>query len=173
MKNLSFLAGALLALMLSFTWSCKDKEVLVPFVPMTGNFTNTPNPNAGFWEIQMPDGTLFPSPKQYVVDGLSTLFGDVDETHSKLDMSNVEFNLLFGGFYADVHIVMMDPDGDELLFTGEVYSYQDFSNNGFFHVSGGTGKWENAEGWINSVGQINPLTGINTLTASGEVSKPK
>lgn len=168
MKKVIFLSVILMALFFS---AC-EKEVITPYVAISGSFTNTPNPAAGFYEILLPDGTLFPSPKQYIVDGTSALFGNVDETKSVLDMSNVAFNPVFGGFTGDVNIKMVDEDGDELKLVGTVTSYADLSNFAYFHFNGGTGKWEDAKGWMNSEGQFDENL-VNTLTAEGEVTEPK
>lgn len=168
MKKLIFLS----IILMGFFFTACEKEVITPYVAISGTFTNTPNPELGFWNIELPDGTIFPSPKQYIVDGTSALFGDVDETKSVLDMSNVAFNPVFGGFTGDVNIKLVDKDGDELKVVGTVTSYADFSNYAYFHFDGGTGKWKGAEGWMNSVGQFDENL-VNTLTAEGEVTEPK
>lgn len=168
MKKLMFLSVILVA----FFFTACEKEVITPYVAITGTFTNTPNPEAGFWNIDLPDGTVFPSPKQYIVDGTSALLGEVDETQSVLDMTNVAFNPIFGGFTSDVSIKLVDSDGDELKLVGTVTSYADFSNFAYFHFNGGTGKWKDAKGWMNSEGQFDQNM-VNHLTAEGEVTEPK
>lgn len=161
-----------LAILLAFSTACTEKEVITPYVAMGGSYLNTPDPSGGFWMVSLPDGSVMPSPKRYIVDGDDALFGEVDETRSTLEMSNLVFDPLFLGFRSDVVVKLVDLDGDQLIAIGEVISFQDLSNKSYFHFDGGTGKWEGAEGWMNATGQFD-LNGVNTLTALGEVTDPK
>lgn len=169
MKKLIFLA----AIVMAFAFTACEKEVITPYVAITGNFINTPDPSAGFVEIPMPDGSVFTSPKQYKVSGTSALFGTIDEAKSTLVGSNMAFDPIFGGFKGNVTIKLVDREGDELVYVGEFYNFQDFSNKSYLHVDSGTGRWAKAEGWMNATGQFNPETGVNTITGTGEITEPK
>lgn len=170
MKKLLFLlvmfAGALAL------FSC-EKEVITPYVALTGTFTNTPDPSAGFWAVPIPDGSTFMSPKKYIVDGTSPLFGEVDETKSSLEMPSPVFEPKIGGFTGTCTITTVDKDGDQLIYVGEYYMFADFSNKTYLRIDGGTGKWKDAQGWFNTTGQVNPANGVNTLSGTGEVTQPK
>jgi hypothetical protein len=169
MKKLIVLSVILMA----YFFTACEKEVITPYVSISGNFTQTPDPASGFWEITIPDGTVVMFAKKWVLDGTSPLFGNVDESKSYMALNNPVFDMKFGGFFGELTLSMFDEDGDELKFEGDAYVFQDFSNNTYFHFTGGTGKWEKAEGWMNSTGQINPATGVNTVVANGEVTEPK
>ncbi len=155
-----------------FITSC-EKEVITPYVAISGNFTNTPDPSAGFWEVPIPDGSIFMSPKKYVVDGTSALFGEVDESQSIMELPIPAFEPKISGFTGSVTITLVDKDGDKLIFEGEYFMFADFSNKTYLRINGGTGKWEDAQGWFNSVGQVDLVTGVNTLNGNGEVTDPK
>ncbi|HRD81491.1 MAG TPA: hypothetical protein PLL53_12085 [Saprospiraceae bacterium] len=170
MKKLLFLS-LLIAGAFAF-YSC-EKEVITPYVALTGTFTNTPDPSAGFWAVPIPDGSTFMSPKKYIVDGTSPLFGDVDETKSFLEMPSPVFEPKIGGFTGTCTITTVDKDGDKLIYVGEYYMFADFSNKTYLRIDGGTGKWKDAQGWFNTTGQVNPATGVNTLSGTGEVTQPK
>ncbi len=119
MKKLIFLSVILMAFVLA---SC-EKEVITPFVTFTGTFTNTPNVSGGFWDVLIPDGSTIMYPKKYVVDGTSPLFGNVDETKSVLETSNIAFDPKFVGFTGDLKITLVDKDGDELVMKGEFFGF--------------------------------------------------
>ncbi|MBK9017736.1 MAG: hypothetical protein IPM82_28870 [Saprospiraceae bacterium] len=169
MKKLIFLSVLLMAF---FITSC-EKEVITPYVAISGNFTNTPDLSAGFWEVPIPDGSIFMSPKKYVVDGTSALFGELDESKSIMELPSPVFEPKIGGFTGGVTITLVDKDADKLIFEGEYFMFADFSNKTYLRIDGGTGKWKDAQGWFNSVGQVDPATGVNTLSGSGEVTDPK
>lgn len=169
MKKLIFFS----LLTIAFVFASCEKEVITPYVALTGSFTNTPDPSAGFWEVLIPDGSTFMSPKKYVVDGTSALFGEVDETLSIMELPLPVFEPKIGGFTGGCTITTVDEDGDKLIYVGEYYMFADFSNKTYLRIDGGTGKWKDAQGWFNTIGQVDPLTGVNTLSGTGEVTKPK
>ena len=69
------------------------------------------------------------------------------------------------------YVSFMDLQWDQLTLQGTVYTAADFSNKGYFHFTGGTGIFKNAEGWMNSIGQFDQ-NGVNTLSAAGEITEP-
>jgi hypothetical protein len=169
-KLLLFPVFTLIAL-LSFS-ACKDSDTddeIQPLVPIAGTFTNTPDPAAGFWEVPLPDGSVFYGAKKYIVNGTCDYLGDIDETQSFITTTNVVFN---GIFSLNADITLANAQGDKLFLSGTVYSYADFSNNGYFHITGGAGRFADADGWMNSTGQFD-MNGVNNLTSSGEVSEPR
>lgn len=170
MKKLIF---PLLLLAVAFAFNSCEKDVVRPLVAINGNFTNTPVPEAGFFEFLMQDGSTFLFPQKYAVDGSCNLYGDVDETKSTLEFSNVSLDPVFMGFKGNCKIITVDSDGDELIHVGEFFTFMDFSNKSYLHFEGGTSKWKDADGWFNTTGQLDPVTGVNTLSGAGEVTEPK
>lgn len=150
------------------TFSCdKDEEQIKPLVPISGNFVNTPDPSGGFDQILMPDGTTVSFPKKFRVSGTCGYMGALDESKSFLEIAH-SFKGLFVG---EVKITLTGEKGDQLRLVGTVYTAADLSNKGYFHFTGGTGIFKNAEGWMNSIGQFDQ-NGINTLSAAGEITEP-
>lgn len=161
-----------LILAISISFIACNKDEIKPLVPITGAFTNTPDPAGGFWDVALPDGSTTPIPKKYKVSGQCTFVGTVDETRSYLETSDIVFNPLYG-FAGNLKVVLFDANGDQLIHVGEYYGFQDLSNKSYLHYDGGTGKFEGAEGWLIATGQIDPATGVNVLAAAGEITEPK
>lgn len=173
MKNLiKFLAiVAFLGAMALFFSACDKDNDIRPMTDITGEFTNAPNPAAGFNAVTMPDGSVAPFPKQYVVDGFCSIMGAIDEKQSVLVSINPVFDPRFG-FQGNVNITLVDSQGDKLFFNGDFIMFQDLSNNSFLHIDGGTGRFEDAQGWFNATGQFNPETGVNTISGAGRMTMP-
>ncbi len=151
--------------------SC-NKDDIRPMVSITGSFTNTPDLMGGFNQVSMPDGSVMTFPKKYIADGTCNLMGDIVESQSFLESYNPSFNPRFG-FEGTVKITLTGEGGDKLYFEGDFFMFQDFSNKSFLRITGGTGKFEEAQGWFNATGQFNPENGVNTLTGVGEVTEPE
>jgi hypothetical protein len=171
-KLVMYFAVVALAGLLAVAFSACDKQDDIrPMVNITGNFTNTPNPAAGFNQVTMPDGSVMAFPKQYVVDGTCSIMGDIMEAQSVLESINPVFDPRFG-FKGDVNITLVDSKGDKLFFKGEFLMFQDFSNQSFLRIDGGTGRYEDAQGWFNATGQFNSENGVNTITGAGKITEP-
>jgi len=171
-KALLYLVFAAMAGAMALLFTSCDKDDIRPMVSITGEFTNTPNPAAGFNQVTMPDGSVMTFPKQYIVDGNCNVMGAIDESLSTLQSVNPSFDPRFG-FKGEINITLADADGDKLYFKGDFIMFQDFFIICYLRIDGGTGRYENSQGWFNATGQFNPENGVNTITGAGEVTEPE
>lgn len=157
----------LLAILSISIFSCKD-EIEWQTVAVTGNYTNTPDPEGGFFTLTLPDGTQFQAPKKYKVDGSDNVVGTIDATKSTLTVESIALNTKTGAFDLVIHIELYDSEGDQVHFAGTAQSYADFTGLTWVHYTDGTGKFEDISGWLNATMVTNPTSGVHTITATGE-----
>lgn len=186
------LAGALA---IAFSACDKDNDIR-PMTSIRGDFVNTPDVAAGFWHMPLPpnlikeefyilgnyhyEGKALPPvtsrefmmfPKQYIMSGQFTHFGEIDAQVSTMETSGITLDPRFG-LKGNVRITLTSSKGEHLNLLGEFFSFKDNSSKAYLHFSGGTGRFEYAEGWMNAYGQADPMTGVQTMIAAGEITEP-
>lgn len=155
--------STLLFFILLFTLSCtKDEEWRT--VNITGSYTNTPDPTAGFHSVVLPNENIMPVPKRYKVGGSDNLVGTVDESKSVLDVKTVTINPLTGAFDLNFTISIYDTDGNKVDYKGTGQSYSNFTGLSWQQFTGGTGKFDGITGWLNTSITTNPATGVHNIS---------
>ncbi len=147
-------------LLLTF-FSCTKEEWQT--VSITGGYTNTPDPTAGFHSIALPTGTMM-VPKKYIVGGSDNLVGEIDPAKSVLNLSSVLINPLTGAFDLTFTISIFNKSGESVTYKGTGQSYGNATGLSWQQITAGTGKFEGITGWLNTSILTNPTTGINTIT---------
>lgn len=158
MRTLSILSVVLLAFMLSCTKEAWQTVII------TGEYTNTPDPTAGFYDVLLPNDIVFKVPKKYTVGGSDNLVGTIDETKSVLNVNSVVLNPLTGAFDLTYTIAIYDKSGNKADYKGNGQSYSNGTGLSWQHFTGGTGKFEEISGWSNTKITTNPATGVHTVT---------
>jgi hypothetical protein len=196
-KLVMYFAVVALTGLLAIAFSACDKEDDIrPMVSIRGDFINTPDVDAGFWRMPLPPNLFkeeeyvvgkFPFwdkarlqadpqafvllPKQYIISGRFTHFGEIDADVSILETSNVVLDPHFG-IKGELRLTLTSAQGEHLNLLGEFFSFQDNSSKAYLHFSGGTGRFADAEGWMNAYGQVDIMTGLQTMVAVGEITEP-
>lgn len=143
-------------------FSCTKEEWQT--VNITGGYTNTPDVSAGFYDVTLPNSTIFKVPKKYKVGGSDNLVGEIDESKSFLDVKTVVINPLTGAFDLTYVITIYDKSGNKVDYNGSGQSYANGTGLSWQHFTGGSGKYEGITGWSNTTITTNPATGVHTVT---------
>ena len=171
MRLLTFISAALMLTL----FACKkdDDCQLWQVANVTGNYTNTPDPSAGFHQITLPNGFVVPVPKKYTVGGSDNVIGTIDATKSTLTVSAVALNPKTGAFDLTMHIALYATNGDQIHLDGTGQAYTDNTGLSWQHYSSGTGKFAGITGWLNTSIVTDPTTGVHTVTGTGEATYKK
>lgn len=149
-----------------------SKTTEVKMVPFKGKFSSTPT-SLETIECDDPDtGFSTPANIYSAVSGNATHLGKLDPTLSEIEVVDCSLDAIAQVVITTLDMTFINKKGHGIRVEGDVDLSIEGPTSGYFIITEGFGKFENASGWIATQGSFDITNGTTVYSADGYISQP-